>query len=555
MTAPLPNDLIERLIPGNLPTIAELEQRFPQRQLPEGAWVTRVAPSPTGNMHIGTLYMALVNERLAHQSGGVFFLRVEDTDTKREVAGASEGVLRGLSQFGISFDEGPVDTQSEKGAYGSYYQSRRAEIYTACAKELLRLGKAYPCFCTAEELEDLRRGQESQGQPPGYYGKWAVGRNLTPDDIRRHLDAGCEYVIRMRSPGRPDKRIKFTDIIRGEREAPENDRDEVLLKSRANGGLPTYHFAHLVDDHFAGTTHVIRGDDWFSSVPLHLQLFDLIGWRRPKYGHLGTIDKLDEGKRRKLSKRKDPEAGVDSYIERGYPPEAVIEYLLNIANSNFEDWRKGNPDRSYADFALSAKKLSASGALFDFDKLDNISKNIISRLGVEQIYRRGLAWADAYSPDLAARMRQQEPYTRAILSIERTGPKIRKDLIRWSDLPQEIGYFFDDLFFLERAQVLALSGMPEAEVATLVRAFAASYDPADDRDRWFEKLKAVAAAAGYAPSPKEQQASPASFKGNVSDVAKVLRILMTGRAQTPDLHSVMTVLGVARVQKRLELFK
>lgn len=549
---------IDRLLQNPLPTVEELEAKYPPRNLPEGAKVTRVSPSPTGNMHIGTVYTALINERIAHQSGGLFFLRIEDTDTAREVCGAAAVIIEGLRYYGIKVDEGPLSGEKEVGNYSPYVQSKRENIYKAYIKQLLREGKAYPCFCTKEELDELRKGQEYENIRPGYYGKYAVCRNLTETEVVAKLDAGAPFVIRFRSFGDGEKKAKFADLIKGDRLLPENDIDIILLKS---DNLPSYHFAHAVDDHLMRTTHVIRGDEWFSSLPLHIQLFAALGWRAPKYGHIAPLEKMDGESRRKLSKRKDPEASVTSYMEQGYPQESVLEYLMNLANSNFEDWRRTNPTMSMWDFQFSFKKLGESGALFGFDKLDNISKNVIARFSVAEIFNRALEWSGKYEPKLKSLMERDPEYVKAILSIERTGPKIRKDIIKWSDIYNEIFYFFDDLFILSTApgakgesQGTCLSNLqdiPLADVASITKAFVAVYNPDDTKDVWFSKIREIAAAYGYASNVKDYQANPSAYKGDVSAVAKIFRVLLTGRAQTPDLHSVMRVMGRDRVLRRL----
>ena len=543
---------IERILPGPLPTVEEIEAKYPPRKLAEGQIVTRQAPSPTGMMHIGTLMMVLVSEKIAHQTGGVIFLRIEDTDTKREVEGATQVILDGIRHFGLEVDEGPISETQGRGAYGPYWQSRRIQIYQAYAKKWLREGKAYPCFLTELELEEIRKAQGYENIRSGLYGKWAIERNLPEAEVIQKLDKGLPFAICYRNPADPEKRIKVPDLLKGEREFPQYDLDITLLKS--TDGLPTYHFAHLIDDHLMGTTHVLRTDEWFSSLPLHIQLFREMGWRAPKYAHMSPIQKLDNGDRRKLSKRKDPEASVMMYVEKGYPQEAVIEYLLNIANSNFEDWRKANPSKNWREFEVSFKKMGDTGALLDMVKLDNVSKNVVARFSVEEIFIKAGEWAAKYDPKLKALMDSNPAYVREILGIERTPPKVRKDITTWSDLYGELSYFFDDKFSLTKEAALALlQPLTAADIADIVKEFVASYDPNDDKDAWFAKVKTIAAAHGYASSAKEFQANPAAYKGNVSDVARILRVLLTGKTQTPDLHSVMKVMGKERCLKRLEL--
>lgn len=552
MTALSPQ-LIERLIPGPLPTVAELEARYPARQLPEGAKVVRYAPSPTGYMHVGNFYSAFINDRLAHQSGGVFFIRIEDTDQKREVAGAAELIFQTMREYGLKVDEGSLDNGRDVGAYGPYTQSRRRDIYQACVKHLLAEGKAYPCFVSSEELDELRKSQEYQNIRPGYYGKYALHRNLTEEQVVAYLDAGRKPIFRLRSPGNGEKWIKIDDLIKGERQLPEWDEDTVILKS---DGLPTYHFAHLVDDHFMRTTHVVRGEEWFSSLPRHVQLFQVMGWKAPKYGHLSFIQKLDNGNRRKLSKRSDPEAAMTYYGEKGYPPVALKEYLLNLMNSNFEDWRKANPAKSYEEFPFNINKMGESGALLDLVKLDNISKEVISRLSADEVFANARTWALQHDPKLLALMDSNSAYVKQILSIERTGPKIRKDIAAWSNVYGELVYFFDEHFALTREQALELlKPLSADDVKKAAELFAAGYNEADDKDTWFGKVKKIAEDLGYALNTKDFQKNPTAYKGTVSDVAKIFRVLLTGRAQTPDLHSVMLVMGKARALKRLSLLQ
>ena len=535
--------LTDLLFPNPLPSVEELEARYPARSLPQGAKVTRVAPSPTGYMHIGTMYTGLVCERLAHQSGGVFILRIEDTDQKRQIPGATELIASSLDSYGLKIDEGVCPDMRQKGAYGPYIQSQRKEIYQAYVKKLVEEGKAYPCFCTSEDMDALRKQQEASGARPGYHGQWTKCRYLSEEDAIRKVKEGIPYVIRFKSEGDYNRRIVIEDVLRGKRDFPENDLDIVLLKS---DGLPTYHFAHVVDDHLMGTNQVIRGDEWVSSLPLHIQLFAAMGWKAPKYGHLAPIQKLDEGAKRKLSKRKDPEAGMSFYDEQGYPKQAVLEYLLNIANSNFEDWRRQNPVKPMNDFPFSLKKMGISGALMDFVKLNSVSRDTISHMTAEEVYENALAWAEKYDEELADLMKNNRDYVLDILNIERNpSGKGRKDIQVWAQLKDELSYFFEDRF----------QGVPDTlnpeEAAPIARDFLKVYNPSDDKDAWFEKLKEVATQNGYAGSTKEYKEAPEKFKGNISDAATILRLLITGRSQSPDLFAIMRVLGKDRVTARL----
>ncbi len=544
-------EIIDRLIPEKLPTVEELEAKYPPRQLTEGAKVVRYAPSPTGYMHVGNFYSAFVNERLGHQSGGVFFIRIEDTDQKREMEGAADLIFKTMADYGLKVDEGSLDNGKDVGAYGPYTQSKRREIYRACVKHLLKEGKAYPCFVTSEELDELRKSQEYQNIRPGYYGKYALHRDLTEDQVKAFLDAGKKFIFRLRSPGNGDKWIKVDDLIKGERQLPEWDEDTIIYKG---DGLPTYHFAHLVDDHFMRTTHVVRGEEWFSSLPRHVQLFQVMGWKAPRYAHISFIQKLDNGNRRKLSKRSDPEATMTFYAQKGYTPVALKEYLLNLMNSNFEDWRKANPTKPYEEFTFAINKMGESGALLDLVKLDNISKEVISKMTADEVFNAALAWAKLYDPKLQALMEGNAAYVKQILSIERTGAKIRKDIATWSAVYGELEYFFDEHFTLTKEKALELLAPTKAEdAAQAAKLFIEGYNPADDKDTWFGKVKQIAEGMGYATNAKDFQKNPAAYKGNVSDVAKIFRVLLTGRAQTPDLHSVMLVMGKDRCAKRLAL--
>lgn len=546
-------EIIDRIFPNPLPTIQEIIDRYPARTLKQNAMVTRVAPSPTGFMHVGTLYTALVCERLAHQSDGVFYLRIEDTDKKREVPGATELVVESLYHYDIKIDEGENLTGHEDGAYGPYKQSNRADIYNAFAKLLVEQGHAYPCFCSPEENEKNHQLQEALKLRPGYYGKWAVWRDKPAADIIQALDNGQQCVIRFKSPGNIARKITAHDLIKGTKELPENDQDIVLIKS---DGLPTYHFAHIIDDHFMGTTNVIRGDEWFASLPLHLQLFQTMNWQPPHYAHLAPLQKLEGTSKRKLSKRKDPEANVSFYDEQGYPKNAVIEYLLNLANSNFEDWRKANPTTSYREFPFSLERLAhASGALFDFVKLNDISKELIARYSAQEVYDHGFAWAERYDHILASMMHKFPHYTVQILDIERSGvTNIRKDITKWADLQDYISYFFDTHFNLTAQDAYAaLPEYQQTDIQSIVASLIASYDENDTKEVWFNKIKVIARENGYAENTKEFKANPGNYKGTISDVVKIFRVLLTGKAQTPDLYAIMQVMGKERVVRRLSI--
>lgn len=544
-------EIINLIFPNPLPTPAEVEARYPRRSLPDGAKVTRVAPSPTGFMHIGGLYAGLLSERVAHQSGGVFYLRVEDTDQKRKVDGAVELIVNSLGRYGIRADEGVDKDGHDFGPYAPYTQSLRKEIYHTFIKSLLEKDLAYPCFCAAEDLDIMRKIQEKTGVRPGYYGKYAKCRNLSDEEVLANLKAGKPFVIRFKSMGDNNKRLVVKDLIKGEMALPENDIDVVIMKS---DGLPTYHFAHAVDDHLMGTTHVTRGDEWISSVPLHIQLFVALGWKAPKYAHFAPLQKTENGNKRKLSKRHDPEASIVYFWEKGYPEDALVEYMLNLINASFEDWRRNNPDKPAFDFPVNFNKISnAAGALFDFVKLHSISKEVIARMTAEQVFDATLKWATDYHPILAERLKNNRDYVIRILDIERNiGKKSRKDLAKWEDVEPELTYFFDDLFTTTPADKKALlAPLSDSDVRQIADDFAAVYNPTEDKDTWFTHIKAIAEKHGFATDMKAFKADPTAFKGNVSDVAKILRVLITGRDKTPDLFEIMRILGTDKVRKRL----
>jgi glutamyl-tRNA synthetase len=549
----LKSEIIKRLFPEELPEIAEIEKKYPPRNLKEGLMVTRIAPSPTGFMHVGSLYTALISERLAHQGEGVFFLRIEDTDKKREVEGAADLIMKSLEYYGIRVDEGQIINNAEVGNYGPYKQSERAQIYKSYVKYLIEKDLAYPCFCTHAELEEMRSMQEAQSVRPGYYKQWAKWRDKSEQEILRALEEKKEFVIRYKSNGDFNKRIIINDALKGSRELPENDQDIVIMKSE---GLPTYHMAHIIDDHLMGTTHVLRGDEWFSSTPLHLQLFEAMNWNPPIYGHLSPIQKIDGSSKRKLSKRKDPEANVAYYEEQGYPQDAVIEYLLNLANSNFEDWRKANPGIKNNEFKLTLNKLSSSsGALFDCTKLNSTSREMIATYSASEIFERVLDWSEKYDLKLFEIMRSNSEYVKSILDIERGGQiKVRKDISKWSEIRVEIEYFFDDFFNITKSDALSLISAPNANIVeNIVKEFIESYDEKDSREEWFEKIKKISRDNNYSDNAKEFKNNPEKFNGNVADVAKIFRVLLTGRVQTPDLHSIMRVMGKERVIRRLSV--
>ncbi len=540
-------EILDLVFPNRLPSIDDIEKKYPSRCLVEGEKVTRTAPSPTGLMHVGTLWQALINERLAHQSKGTFIVRIEDTDQKRLVDDAVNLILKAFDNYALNNDEGPVLNKKELGAYGPYFQSERRDIYQAYVRKLLNEDKAYLCFCTEEENKQIHDMQSKANIRPGYYGTFAKCRKRTEDDVLSRLQRGDKFVVRFKSPGYYTHKIVVEDVIRGKREFPENDLDIVIMKA---DGLPTYHFAHLIDDHLMGTTHVIRGDEWLSSYPLHIQLFQTMGWKAPKYVHTPTIQKLDEnGNRRKLSKRLDPEASVGYFAQVGYPKEAVLEYLLNLANSNFEDWRRQNSTASYREFPFSLKKLNVSGALFDFVKLDSISRDKIGQMQAHEIYEKTLEWASVYDDNFAKRLIENLDYMYSILNIEREGvKKVRKDIVKWSDVKNEVSYFFDDLFLMNMD---IISSFKIDEIHNILGAFIESYSSDDTKDIWFDKIKQIAGRFGFATDIRAYNENPTNFNGSVADVAKIIRIVVTGREQSPDLWAIMNVMGKERVIRRL----
>ncbi len=540
------NKLAELLFPDITKTPDDYEAMFPRRDLPEGAKVTRLGPSPTGFIHLGNLYGALTDERLAHQSKGVCFLRIEDTDDKREVEGAVPVLLDTLEYFGINFDEGATK-DGEKGAYGPYWQSHRSDIYKCFVKKLVSEGKAYPCFMSEEEIEEIRAKQSAEGKNPGIYGEYARCRDLSFEDVKARLDAGEVPVIRFRSEGDPEKYFTVTDAIRGELSMPENVQDVVILKKT---GLPTYHFAHVIDDHLMRTTHVVRGEEWMASLPIHVQLFDALGWEYPIYCHNTVLMKVDgeTGQKRKLSKRKDPELSLEYYKKQGYFPEAVREYLLTILNSDYEEWRIANPEADFNEFSFSAEKMSSSGTLFDLNKLNDVSKDVLARKSAAEILEFMLGWAKEYYPDKYAVMDARRDMLLKVFDIDRGGEKPRKDLVYAEQIFEFIKYFFNEYFVYESEWPAEVS--PEDRREILAR-YISGYDPSDDNSAWFAKVRAIGASLGYAEKPKDYKKNPNQYKGHVGHVSGVIRIAVTGRANSPDLWTVQQILGEEEVRARV----
>ena len=535
--------LADLLFPDVHETPEDVEQRFPPRQLPEGAVVTRMAPSPTGFVHLGNLVQGLTSERMAHQSGGVLFLRVEDTDAKREVPGAVEVLIKTLKHYGISFDEGAT-MEGDNGIYGPYRQRQRADIYHVYAKKLVSEGKAYPCFCTEEELTAMRETQEANKENTGYYGKYAIWRDRSLEDIQAQLDAGNPWVLRFRSTGSIENQFKFDDLVKGKLTITENDIDHVLLKS---DGIPTYHFAHAVDDHLMRTTHVVRGDEWLPTLPFHIQLFQALGFKLPKYVHIGPLMKMDGSSKRKLSKRKDPELALTYYKAEGFPVAAVYEYIMTLLNSNFEDWRRANPDAPVDNFKFSAKKLNPAGSLFDYAKLVDVSKNVISRMDAGQVYTLLTQWAQEFDPEFGALLAEDPDYATRILAIGRGGKKPRKDLAVWKDAKPYMGFFYDQYLDAPEFDGKFAPGV----IAEVLNRFLASFDITDDSGIWFEKVKAITTDMGFTTDMKAYKANPDAFPGTVADVSTFIRLAVTGKTNSPDLYTVMQILGKDRTVARI----
>ena len=536
--------LAELLFPHITKTPDDMEAQFPPRNLKEGVRVTRLAPSPTGFLHFGNLFAGTVAYRTAKTTDGIFFVRVEDTDQKRKIEGAVKVMLDGLEAFGVKADEGVIGEDMEKGDYGPYYQSKRKDIYHVFAKTLVEKDLAYPCFCSAEELDEIRAQQENEPQK-GYWGKYAKCRNLNLAEIQEKISAGAPWTLRLKSPGNAENKCYIDDMIKGKIEMPENVQDIVLLKS---DGIPTYHFAHAVDDHLMRTTHVVRGDEWMSSCPVHLQLFKCLGFKVPKYAHVAPIMKEENGGKRKLSKRKDPEAAVTFYIEQGYPSESVNEYMMTLMNSNFEDWRKTNKDASIDAFPFNLKKMSVSGALFDMVKFNDVSKNVISLMSADKVYEYTAEWAKEYDKEFYDIISKNPEYSTAILNVDRDTPKPRKDIACWSEVKDYISYYFDETY--ENA-----FDMPENITADMAKeiltAYMAVYNENDTKDEWFQRMKDLCEPLGYTPNVKEFKKNPEMFKGHVGDVSSVIRVAVTGRRNTPDLYSIMSLLGRDKVMERL----
>ena len=540
-------DLADLIFPNVTKTVEDYEEMYPNRDLPEGAYVTRFAPSPTGYMHIGNFMSTVINYSLARNTNGVFFLRNEDTDKAREIEDAVDKIMGTLKEYNMIPDEYEYNGQVV-GNYGPYIQSERIEIYHAFIKRLIEMGRAYPCFCTKDTLDDLRKNQEEKKMRTGYYGRFAKCRNISTEEAITRIKNGEPFVIRFKSMGDPDKKFVFEDLVKGRIEFPENDQDAVIMKS--DNLLPTYHFAHLVDEHLMHTTHVVRGEEWLSSVPLHVELFKAFGYKIPKYIHIPLIMKQDGDIRRKISKRKDPEASMSFYKEKGYPSEAVIESIMTIANSNYEEWHTANHDKSYLDFKFSPKKMSSSGALFDLEKLNNISRNYISKMSKDAVYDGLLEWTKDYDRDFYDLITKYEEYTKNILNIEREQKKPRKDYASYSEIKDQIFYMYDELYNPTSYEWGNITD--KEEIIKILNTYIDSYFDVSDKEIWFNKVKELTDSLGYASNMKEYKNDPSKYKGSVADISTVLRVALTSKSMTPDLYEIMRLLGRDRIINRIK---
>jgi len=537
--------LAELCFPHITKTPEYYEELYKPRQLPEGAKVTRMAPSPTGFIHLGNLFGALTDERLAHQSGGPCLLRIEDTDEKREVEGAIPLLRSTLGYFGIKFDEGAIGDE-EVGEYGPYVQSNRSEIYQCFVKKLVSEGKAYPCFMSEEEIDEIRKYQEANKLNPGIYGEYARCRDLSYEEVEAHINAGEKPIFRFRSEGNPEKYFTIVDGIRGEISMPENIQDVVILKKN---DLPTYHFAHVIDDHFMRITHIVRGEEWMASLPIHVQLFDAVGWQPPVFCHNTVLMKVDEetGQKRKLSKRKDPELSLEYYKKLGYFPEGVREYLMTILNSDYEEWRIANPNADMDEFEFTTAKMSSSGTMFDLNKLNDICKDVLAKKSAEEIYQFMLGWAEEYEPEISKLFRENHDMLVRVFDIDRGGEKPRKDLVYAGQIFRFIKYFFDEYFEYEDD----FPAEAKADAVEILKGYIAGYNPDDDNSIWFGKVKELTAAMGYAEKPKDYKKNPDLYKGHVGHVSGVIRVAITGRTNSPDLWTIQQIMGEEQVKARV----
>ncbi len=529
-------------------TVEALEEKFPARVLKEGARVTRMAPSPTGSMHIGNLYGALADERIAHTSDGKFILRIEDTDDKRAVEGGVEKIIKYFSKFGLEFDEGAT-AEGDNGEYGPYRQRQRAKLYHIVAKQLLLNGKAYPCFCSEDDLKVAHDKQEASKENFGYYGKWAIHRDMPAEEAIEKIKNGESFVLRFRSLGNPEKKVDFKDSIKGSLSFPENDQDFVLLKS---DGIPTYHFAHVVDDHFMRVTDVVRGEEWLSTLPYHVELWSACGFKRPRFSHTAQVLKFDEetGTKRKMSKRKDPESTLEFYFEKGYPADCVLEYLMTLLNSNFEQWRSANQSASYKDFEFKASKMGSSGALFDLAKFNDVSKNVIAKMEAEEVFAGVSAWAKDYDEEFYSLLNRDADYAKAFFAIGRGGKKPRKDFACWSEVKDFVCYFYDELFEVNEDEYSCKISKEERN--QILSEYVNMYSAECDSNDWFDTVKELSEKFGYTTDMKAYKQNPGNFKGSVTDISTTIRVAITGRQNSPDLFSICSLLGYDKVIARLK---
>ena len=543
-------DLADLIFPNLEHDVEYYEALYPERNLKEGEKVTRFAPSPTGYLHIGGFFQALIDYVLAKNSNGIFYLRNEDTDKAREVDTAVELIMKTLNQYGLVPDEYEYEGKIV-GEYGPYIQSERKEIYHAYIKRLIEIGRAYPCFCTREELNEMRQKQEERKKRTGYYGSYAKCRKLSVEEQIEKIKANTPYVIRFRSNGDFDNKIVFEDLVKGRLSLSENDIDDVIMKS--DNMLPTYHFAHVVDDHLMHTTHVVRGEEWLPSVTKHIEMFKAFGFKPPKYIHTPLIIKRDGDSVRKISKRKDPEASMSYYTEKGYPEEAVIEALMTIINSNYEEWHTSNPDKTFRDFTFSPKKMSSSGALFDLEKLNNISRDVISKMTKEELLERSLNWANKFDEELKELIEKDKEYYMNIINIERCQKKPRKDYETYSDIKNYIWYMYDELFIKED-KTYEFNGIDIEEVRNVLKTyFDKYYNASFDKDTWFNKMKEAAEEMGYCANMKEYKLNPDNYKGSIADFSMIIRVALTTKTTTPDLYEIMKLLGTDRIKERIAL--
>lgn len=541
------NEQLAELLFGGIDKTPEYyEEKYPKRSLPEGAPVTRIGPSPTGFVHLGNLYNAIIGERLAHQNGGTFFLRIEDTDAKREVEGAVELVISAMDFFGIHFDEG-ASVDGDNGAYGPYRQRLRKDVYQCYAKELVKKGLAYPCFCSEDDLSKMREEQISDKLNFGYYGKWAKCRDLSIDDIKKRIENGDKYVLRFKSNGDENNHVEVYDGIRGMLNVSENYQDFVLLKS---DGIPTYHFAHVIDDHLMRTTHVVRGEEWLSTLPIHVQLFDALGFDRPVYCHTAVLMKMDGDTKRKLSKRKDPELGLEYYRSEGYAPRAVWEYLMTVLNSNFEEWRLENPDAPIDDFKFSLDKMSNSGALFDIMKFEDVSREVLLRTPANKIYDEFSDWLKEYDPEFYKLFTRDKNYSEKIIDVGRNGNRPRKDLTSWKQARDFFSFYFPETFKVEDEFPERVS---KEDRYKILKQYLTSFNIKDDNSEWFQKIRDITESMGYAVKPKDFKKNPDMYKGSVSDVSGVIRVAITGRTNSPDLWEICQIIGEDEMTRRINL--